>query len=210
MTRSAGLAIVVIITICCFCSAQTNVLTYHNDNFHSGQNLSETILTPANVNSGTFGKLLVLPTDGKVEAQPLYVSGLTMPNQDVHNVVFVATQHDSVYAFDSESGGAPLWQVSLLGAGETPADTQGCPQVTPEIGVTGTPVIDLKAGDHGTMYTVAMSMDSNGAYHQRLHALDITSGQEEFGGPVDITASFPGNGDGSTAGILQFDPRMYK
>jgi hypothetical protein len=210
MTRSAGLAIVVITTICCFCSAQTNVLTYHNDNFHSGQNLSETILTPTNVNPGTFGKLLVLPTDGKVEAQPLYVSGLTMPNQDVHNVVFVATQHDSVYAFDSDSGGAPLWQVSLLGAGETPADTQGCPQVTPEIGVTGTPVIDLKAGDHGTMYTVAMSMDSNGAYQQRLHALDITSGQEEFGGPVDITASFPGNGDGSTAGILQFDPRMYK
>jgi hypothetical protein len=210
MCQRAGLAMALIAIASSFCSAQTNVLTYHNDNFHTGQNLTETILTLANVNASTFGKLFVLPADGKVEAQPLYVAGLSIPNQGKHNVAFIASEHDTVYAYDADSGGAPLWQVSFLAPGETPAGTQGCAQVTPEIGVTATPVIDLNAGDHGTIYVVSMSKDSDGGYHQRLHALDITSGQEEFGGPVEIAATFPGNGDGSTGGLLQFDPRMYK
>jgi hypothetical protein len=210
MIRCAGLALISITAICGFGSAQTNVLTYHNDGFHTGQNLTETILAPANVNASTFGKLFVLPADGKVEAQPLYVSGMSLGDRGVHNVVFVATQHDSVWAYAADSGGAPVWQVSLLRGDETPADDQGCFQVSPEVGITATPVIDLKAGDHGTIYLVAMTKDSTGAYHQRLHALDITNGQEEFGGPVDINAAFPGAGDGSAGGILQFDPHMYK
>src|SRR5437870_5739249 len=106
MFRSAGLAIVAVITTSCFCSAQTNVLTYHNDNFHTGQNLNEITLTPATVNAGTFGKLFLLPADGKVDAQPLYVGNLMMMDQTMHNVVFVATEHDSVYAYDADSAGA--------------------------------------------------------------------------------------------------------
>ena len=210
MSRKIVSAIALISISCGMSRAQTNVLTYHNDNFHTGQNLSETTLTPANVNARTFGKLFFLPADGKVEAQPLYVAGLNIPNQGTHNVVFVATEHGTVYAYDADRAGVPLWQVSMLGPGETPSDDIGCFQVSPEIGVTATPVIDLNAGNHGTMYVVAMSLDSDGRYHQRLHALDITTGQEEFGGPVEISAAFPGNGDGSRGGLLQFDPKMYK
>jgi hypothetical protein len=210
MFTRTGIAAVLIAAVCCLSSAQTNVLTYHNDNFHTGQNLTETILMPVNVNASTFGNLFVLPADGKVEAQPLYVAGLNMLDQGTHNVAFVATEHGTVYAYDADQGGDPFWQVSLLGPGETPADTQGCGQVTPEIGVTATPVIDLTAGGHGTIYLVAMSRDSIGTYHQRLHALDIVTGEEEFSGPVEIAATFPGDGDGSTGGLLQFDPKMYK
>jgi hypothetical protein len=191
-------------------SAQTNVLTYHNDNFHTGQNLTETVLTPSNVNAATFGKLFQLPADGKVDAQPLYVSRLNIPNQGVRNVVFLATEHDSVYAYDADQGGNPLWQASMLFPGETPSPMLGCGQVTPEIGVTATPVIDLRAGPHGTMYLVAMSLDSESVYHQRLHALDIATGEEEFDGPVEIDAVFPGTGDNSAGGLVHFDPHMYK
>jgi hypothetical protein len=193
----------------CLCAAQTNVLTYHNDNFHTGQNQTERILTLANVNPWEFGELRRLSTDGNVEGQPLYVAGVVMSNQEQHNVVFAATEHDSVYAWDADTG-ATLWQVSLLLQNETPSDSRGCAQVIPEIGVTATPVIDLSVGDHGTMYLVSMSKSSDGRYFQRLHALDITSGQEEFAGPVEITAAFPGSGDGSSGGMVAFDPKMYK
>ena len=136
--------------------------------------------------------------------------GSNIPDNGRHNVIFAATKHDTVYAYDADQPGDPLWRVSILGAGETPSDTLGCSQVEPEIGVTATPVIDLTAGPHGTMYLVAMSKDAGGAYHQRLHALDIASGEEEFGGPVEITAVFPGGGDNSSNGVIHFDPRMYK
>ena len=202
--------VIIILLAASACFAQTNVLMYHNDQFHTGQNLSETILKPTNVSSTTFGKLFIMPADGKVEGQPLYVAGLNMPGQGTRNVVFLASEHDTVYAYDAEHAGNPLWQVSLLALGETPADTQGCPQVEPEIGVTATGVIDLAAGPHGTIYLVAMSKDTAGAYHQRLHALDITSGVEQFGGPSEISATFPGNGDNSAGGLVRFDPRMYK
>jgi outer membrane protein assembly factor BamB len=185
-----------------------NVTTYHNDNVRSGQNLSETILTPSNVNSSGFGKLFAISVDGKVDAQPLYLTQISIPNQGMHNVLYVATEHGSVYGFDADTG-TLLWKVSLLAAGETTSDDHGCSQVTPEIGVTSTPVIDPKAGPHGTIYVVAMSKDGSGNYHQRLHALDVTTGAEESGGPQNIQASFPGTGDNSSGGNVIFAPGQY-
>jgi hypothetical protein len=208
ISRRTSLTMVLIAISFRLSAAQTTVLMYHNDNFHSGQNLSESFLTPANVSQGKFAALRLLSTDGKVEGQPLYVAGLTMPDQRKHNVVFAATEHDTVYAFDAGDG-ASLWKASLLMPGETPSDPRGCDKVFPEIGVTATPVIDLNVGAHGTMYLVSMSKDYNGRYHQRLHALDIVNG-EEIGGPVEIAAMFPGNGDGSSSGMVTFDPKMYK
>jgi hypothetical protein len=185
------------------------VLTYHNDNLRTGRNPSETSLTLKNVNSTTFGKLFVIPTDGLVDAQPLYAPNVTIPGNGVHNVLFVASEHGTVYGFDADNG-STLWQVTTLASGETTSDNRGCGQVTPEIGVTSTPVIDLTAGPHGTIYVVAMSKDSSSNYHQRLHALDITSGMEEFAGPVDIAAKYPGTGDNSQGGFVIFDPKHYK
>jgi hypothetical protein len=185
------------------------VLTYHNDNLRTGRNSSETALTLKNVNSTTFGKLFVIPTDGRVDAQPLYVPNVGIPGNGTHNVLFVATEHGTVYGFDADSG-STLWRVTTLAAGETPSDNRNCGQVTPEIGVTSTPVIDLTAGLHGTIYVVAMSKDSSSNYHQRLHALDITNGMEQFAGPVNIAAKYPGAGDNSQGGYVIFDPKQYK
>jgi outer membrane protein assembly factor BamB len=185
----------------------TNVVTYHNDNQRTGQNLAETILTAANVNQSSFGKLFTFPVDGVIDAQPLYLSGVAIPAQGTHNVVYTVTENDSVYAFDADIG-TPLWHVSLLGSGETPSDTRGCSQITPEIGITSTPVIDLATGPHGTIYVVAMSKDSQG-YFQRIHALDVTTGQEEFGGPTPVQASYRGTGDNSQNGFVIFDPKQY-
>ena len=190
-------------------SAQTSVLTWHNDSQRTGQNLSETVLTPANVNASTFGKLFTLSVDGKVDAQPLYVQNLAIPGQGAHNALFVVTEHGAAYAFDADSGG-PLWNVSMLQAGESPSDDRGCSQVTPEIGITSTPAIDLARGPHGTMYLVAMSKDAQGNYHQRLHALDLTTGGEQFGGPMEVQATYPGHGAGSSGGVVPFDPKQYK
>ncbi|MGH8293294.1 MAG: pyrrolo-quinoline quinone, partial [Gammaproteobacteria bacterium] len=189
-------------------SGRANVLTYHNDNARDGLNDQETVLTPANVNSTDFGKIAFFPMDGKVDAQPLYVSALNV-NGATHNVVFAASEHASVYAFDADSGQV-LWQVSLLGAGETPSDDRGCNQVSPEIGVTATPVIDLQAGAHGILYVVAMSKDASGNYFQRLHALDLASGAELAGSPVTVQAKYPGTGDNSANGYVVFDPAQYK
>ena len=183
---------------------QPSVLTWHNDNARTGQNLQETTLTPANVNSAMFGRLFTITVDGKVDAQPLYVPALTIPALGVHNVLFVVTEHDSAYAFDANTG-SQLWHLSLLGSGETPSDDRGCGQVTPEMGATATPAIDLQIGPHGTMYVVAMSKDASTNYHHRLHALDITTGGEQFGGPVEIHATYPGSGVENT-----FTPKQHK
>jgi hypothetical protein len=183
----------------------SSVTTFHNDNARTGQNLNETTLTPANVNSSNFGLLFLIKTEGKVDAQPLYVPNLTIAGQGTHNVLLVATEQGTVYGFDADSG-TQLWKVSTLAAGESTSEGDPCGQVVPEIGVTATPVIDPKAGPNGTMYVVAMSKDANGNYHQRLHALDITSGAEEFGGPKEIQASYPGTGDNSSGGNVIFDP----
>jgi len=185
------------------------VLTYHNDNLRTGRNSSETTLTLKNVNSSTFGKLFVISTDGLVDAEPLYAPNISIPGNGTHNVLFVATENDTVYGFDADSG-SNLWKVTMLAGNEVPSDNRGCSQVTPEIGVTSTPVIDLSEGAHGTIFVVAMSKDSKSNYHQRLHALDITTGAEEFGGPVDIVAQYPGTGDNSEGGYVIFDPKQYK
>jgi Immunoglobulin I-set domain len=182
----------------------TDVTTYKNDLSRSGQNLSESALNLNTVTSSSFGLSRTLPVDGRVDAQPLYLSQLSAAGGSF-NIVFVATEHDSVYAFDSDSG-AVLWHVSLLGTGETPSDARGCNQVVPEIGVTSTPVIDRAAGAHGTLYVVAMSIDAQSNYHQRLHALDITTGAELLIGPVDIAASFPVTGTATSS----FDPKSYE
>lgn len=180
-------------------AAGTDVVTYKYDVMRTGQNLAESALTPANVTSATFGKLRNLTVDGLVDAQPLYLSKLTVAGA-AHNVVFVATEHDSVYAFDADAG-TNLWQVSLIGGGETTSDDRGCDQVTPEIGVTSTPVIDRSAGPQGTIYVVAMTKDASSNYHQRLHALDVTTGKEMAAGPKEITAMF---------GATTFAPGQYK
>lgn len=188
---------------------QIHVLTFHNDNTRTGQNLAETILTPATIRPASFGKLLNVVLDGKVDAQPLYVSGVSVPGHGAHNLVFAATEHDSVYAFDANSGYL-FWHVSLLKSGETTSDPRNCGQVTPEIGITATPVIDLSAGAHGTIYLVAMSKDASGNYYPRLHALDLTTGAEEFGGPQTVQATYPGSGANSQNGQVVFDPRQVK
>ena len=188
-------------------SSGTDVTTYHNDIGRTGQNTTETVLTQANVNSATFGLLRNLAVDGGVDAEPLYLSQLSIAGV-AHNVVFIMTEHDSAYAFDADSG-AQLWKVSLLGSGESPSDDRGCGQVSPEIGITSTPVIDRTAGAHGILYAVAMSKNG-GTYFQRLHALDITTGGELLGGPVTVQATYPGTGDNSSGGTVVFDPKQYK
>ena len=187
----------------------TDVVTYHNDVARTGQNLNETSLTPTTVTAATFGKTRLLATDGKVDAQPLFLSSLQVPGVGVRDVVYVATEHDSVYAFDAASG-STLWHVSLLGTGETTSDARGCSQVTPEISITSTPVIDRSRGPNGVVYVVAMSKTAAGAYIQRLHALDAALGTELLGGPQTVQATFPGTGAGSSGGIVPFDPKQYE
>ena len=187
--------------------SQVNVLTFHNDNGRTGQNLNETILTPANVSSANFGKIGFLNVSGLVDAEPLYVSNL-MVGGSSHNVVFVVTEQDMVYAFDGDTF-AQLWSTSVLGANEAPSDDHDCYQITPNIGITSTPVIDLAAGPHGTIFLVAMSKDSNGNYYQRLHALDISTGSEQTGSPTTISATFPGTAPYSVNGQDIFDPGQY-
>ena len=179
-------------------SASTDVVTYKFDVQRTGQNLTESVLTPTNVTSARFGLLRSLAVDAKVDAQPLYLSQLSFQS-GIHNTVFVATENASIYAFDADTGAA-LWQVSLLASGESPSDDHGCGQITPTIGVTSTPVIDRHAGAHGVLFAVAMSRDAAQNYHQRLHALDVTTGTEVAPAPVEITAGFA---------TTTFDPGQY-
>jgi len=203
-----GLAMVLAFATVSLTSAQSpDVLTYHNDNAKTGQQLHEEILTPANVTAAKFGKLWVLNVDGKVDAQPLYAAGVPIAGKGLRNVLFVATEHDSVYAFDADSTNV-FWRVSLLGAGETPSDNRSCFQVMPEIGVTATPVIDRQLGTNGTLFVVAMSKLGT-RYFQRLHALDLATGND-LSAPTTITATYPGTGDGSSGGRVIFDPAQYK
>ncbi|MGB6677759.1 MAG: pyrrolo-quinoline quinone [Terriglobales bacterium] len=188
-------------------SSATDVVTYHNNIARTGQNPHEVILTTSNVNASSFGKLFTFPVDGIIDAQPLYLSAVSIPGQGTHNVAYAVTENDSVYAFDADLG-TPLWHVSVLESGEVPSDDRGCNQISPQIGITSTPVIDRSSGPHGTIYVVAMSKNSS-QYFQRIHALDITTGQEEFGGPVAVQAKYPGTGDNSHDGYVIFDPGQY-
>lgn len=198
----------------CLVNAQMAVLTYQYDNTRAGANTAEAVLTPANVNAASFGMLFAHTVDGQVYAQPLYLPNVTVPGRGAHNVVYIATEHDSVYAFDADneagSNASPLWSVSFLGPGVTPmpaADTS-CGQITPEIGITGTPVIDAASG---TIYLVATTKETAGAsvsYVHRLHALDVTTGAEKPGSPMVIQAAYPGTGDGSST--VTFNAKNHK
>jgi len=189
----------------------SDVLTYHNDNGRTGQNLNEEILSPANVNTNHFGKLWVLSADGLVDAQPLYAAGVSIPLKGMRNVVFIATEHDSVYAYDADSTNL-FWQVSMLGTNEMTSDDRGCSQVTPEIGITSTPVIDRQLGPNGTIFVVAMSKqvtNSTTVYFQRLHALDLATGTNRMPA-MTIAAQYPGTGDNRVGTNVVFDPSQYK
>jgi outer membrane protein assembly factor BamB len=185
-----------------------DVVTFHNDNGRTGQNLNETILTPSNVKSSGFGKLFTMPVDGKIDGEPLYLSAVSIPGKGTHNVLYAATENDSVYAFDADNG-TQLWQVSALKTGETASDSVNCDLISSQIGITATPVIDRKSGPNGTIYLVAMTKDAAGHYFQRIHALDITTGSEEFGGPTMIEARYPGTGEDSHNGYVEFAARQY-
>jgi hypothetical protein len=188
-------------------TSSVDITTYHVDVARTGLNPSETTLTTSNVASSTFGLLRTLAVDGHVDAQPLYLSGLTVGGQS-HNVLYAASEHDSVYAFDADTG-TQLWKTSVLGSGETTSGDHSCSQITPEIGITSTPVIDRKAGTNGAIFVVGMTEDSSGHYHQRLHALDVTTGAELSGSPVEIAATYPGTGANSSGGNVVFDPGQY-
>jgi hypothetical protein len=194
---------------------QTSVITRHYDGSRTGANLNETILNTSNVNVNTFGKLFTYTVDGEIYAQPLYVPNVSIPGKGAHNVVYVVTMKDVVYAFDADSNAganvSPLWSVDFrnpaAGITEIPiANIIGTStgNISGSVGIESTPYIDLTTN---TMYLVARTLETN-AYVQRLHALDITSGAEKFGGPVTITASVPGNGSGSSGGTLVFDPKI--
>jgi hypothetical protein len=187
-----------------------DVVTYHYDNMRSGANTNETVLTPANVNSAKFGLLGSFTVDGKVDGQPLYLSNVSIPGVGTKNVLYVVTEHDTVFAFDADSVSgattAALWKTSMLQAGETPSDDRNCGQVSPEIGITSTPVIDRT---RNAIYVVAVAKTSSGTYVHRIHALNLATGQELFGGPTEITATFPGSGANSTNGTDTFDPKQY-
>lgn len=201
----------------CVPSQAADVLTYHYDNARSGLNAGETRLTPGNVNAKGFGKLFSHPVDGQIYAQPLYVANLYLPGKGLHNVAYVATENDTVYAFDADgnrgANAQPLWQVSLVDAahGAAPGaaavkatdlgvSDQGwplCSDIAPLIGITSTPVID-RAGK--TLYVEAKSLE-NGAFVHRLHALDLTTGQEKSGGPAAIPGKLPTS--------VPFDPMWH-
>jgi len=183
------------------------VLTSHNDNARTGQNLNETALTTTNVNSKQFGKLFSYPVDGQIYAQPLYLPNVSMPNQGVHNVIYVATENDSLFAFDAD-GLAPyvLWQLSFINAanGTTTIDCITVDivcNIYPITGITSTPVIDPTSN---TIY-VLVRTQQNDTWAQSLHALDITTGAEKFGGPVEVNAIVAGTGAGSSRGKVMFD-----
>ena len=186
--------------------------TSQYDNFRTGATLHEKTLTPQNVNAKQFGKLGAFKVDGAVYAQPLLIPSVEIPGKGTHDVLFVATEHDSVYAFDAtRPNDPPLWKVSFLdnARGTVPLseDMVQCPFIRPEVGITSTPVIDLKTG---TLYVLARTAIRHAVgdneYFQHLHALAITTGVEKFGGPKLIAASVPGRGAGRSNREVAFDP----
>ncbi len=187
-------------------ASRAQVLTAQYDNARTGANVHETILKPSNVNDGEFGRLFSRTVDGDVFAEPLYVPSLAIAGKGKRDVVFAATEHDSVYAFDvNGTRDAPLWKTSFADAqrGITPLseDDVSCPFITPEVGITATPVIDAATK---TMYVLARTKE-HGAFVQKLHALDISTGKEKPGSPVVISAAVRGSGEGAVNGMVRFD-----
>src|SRR5271166_1208224 len=212
--RSVSALLLLLLSL--FAVGQVAVTTYHNDNYRSGLNANETVLTPSSVNEVQFGKRLVLPVTGYVYAQPLYVPGVNI-NGTLHNVVYVATEHDQVYAFDANTG-EQLWQTSFIGTlgfrqieTVSSSDDLGCTDLVPEVGITSTPVIDLASNQ---IYVVAKTkeiVNGDTDFYQRMHVLDIRTGEENLSEPffgAPITAVTPGTGSGSVNGYLTFDPLM--
>ncbi len=213
MKRVCTLAIATSIVIVALCATAlsaslSGVFTYHFDNARDGRNLSETILTPSNVNSKSFGRLFARGVDGFVYAEPLYVNGVVI-HKRAREVVYVATEHDGVYAFDATGRiSKPFWRVSFIdprkGITTMTAAESGSMDIVPEIGITGTPVIDP---DASTLFVVAVTQE-NGVFFQRLHALDLATGKEKTA-PVALAATVPGTGDGSdTNGNISFLPEI--
>jgi hypothetical protein len=209
----AGVLLTLVLVCLAPAGAQTfaGVLTQHNDVGRSGQNLDETILTPSNVSSTTFGKLWSFSVDGQMYSQPLYVPNVSIPGQGVHNVIYIETQNDSLYALDADGlQSTPLFQVSFInpaaGITAVPCKTDGNSDIScgvyPIYGINSTPVIDMTSN---TMYLLTRT-DNNGTYYQTLHAIDITTGAEKFGGPVNISGSVKGTGATSNHGVITFDP----
>ncbi len=188
----------------------TDVVTHHYDVSRSGVNSTETLLTTSNVNSATFGKVGEFAVDGQIDGQALFLSQLAISGQGNKNVLYMATENDTVYAVDAQSisgsSATILWKTSVLPQGESPADSASlpCGNISPN-GITATPVIDRT---RNAIYVEAMSKDSTGNIFHRLHALDLTNGKELFGGPTTITATYPGTGGNSSGGVVTFDPRV--
>src|SRR6266852_4480662 len=218
-TAARGARFLAVVSVCALFAfqrrssrAQVNVWTYYYENARTGQNTNETILTLANVNTNSFGKLFTQPVDGYVYAHPIYVAGVTVTNKGLHNVIFIATEHDSVYAFDADDingpNAAPLWHTNFTnpaaGITTVPNGDVLSSDIVPEIGITSTPVIDLSTG---TIYVEAKTKQVVGAttsYHHRLYALDIASGVERTNRL--IAASVSGTGDGNDgAGHVPFN-----
>jgi len=189
----------------------TGQYLYRNDNFRTGQNLAETVLTPSSVNASQFGLQFTDAIDGYAYAEPLYVPAVAIPGNGTHNVVYVATENDSVYAFDADAPGPPLWHSSFIDPGANPPITAvpstdiGCGDLVPTIGITATPVIDQTSG---TMYVVSKEKVGPGSYRQRLHALDITTGLERSKSPVTITATAQGTAADGNGTTVTFNPLM--
>ena len=210
-----GVTVVLLLLCSVFATGQVAVTTYHNDNYRSGVNSHEIVLTPSNVNEVTFGKRLVLPVTGYAFAQPLYVPNVNI-NGTLHNVVYEVTEHDQAYAFDVNTG-QPIWHKDFL-ISTSPLKTilpmsgndTGCTVVGNEIGITSTPVIDVTTNE---IYIVAATKEifnGNTKFYQRMHVLDIRTGVEKMLGPAygaPITATLPGTGSGSINGYITFDPQ---
>ncbi|HVZ74081.1 MAG TPA: hypothetical protein VHJ20_17000, partial [Polyangia bacterium] len=182
------------------------VVTQHNDLARTGLNPNETILTPANVDVAHFGKKFAQPVDGWIYAQPLFVPNVAIPNMGTHDVVYVATENDSVYAFDANTKQAALWHVSFLSAGVTAVPSLDTSEstITPQVGITGTPVIDVATR---TLYVVAETKETaSSTYKYQLHALDLATGAEKLGGPVIVTASVAGMAPDAVGGMVSLSP----
>jgi hypothetical protein len=189
-------------------SGFAGTFTYRNDGFRTGQNLTETTLTPSTVQPGMFGLLFTDAVDGQMYAEPLYVPNVQIPAQGTHNVVYAATELDSVYAFDADQPGPALWQTSFTslknGITAVPSSDIGCGDLVPWVGITSTPVIDPATG---TLYVLSKTkVTKTDAYRQQLHALDIATGLEKTNSPVTIAATVAGSGDGAVSGLISFDP----
>ncbi|MES1258339.1 MAG: hypothetical protein ABUS51_07905 [Acidobacteriota bacterium] len=204
----SSLKIAVALPVLCCAALAQSVLTGNYDNARTNSNLSETLLNPSSVKTGSFGKLFSLSVDGQIYAQPLYQRNVTISGGGTHNVIFVATMHNSVYAFDADVPAVPLWSVNLgpaVPAGNYLSDTGPYTDIVPENGILGTPVIDAATG---TLYVVAATFES-GSYIYRLHALDTGSGAERFNAPAAIAAQVVGIGAGSSDASLPFDASQH-